>query len=136
MTQYVQAVTDFVVQYPNWASLLVFLTAAAEAIAVIGSIVPGTAILIGVGAIVGLGHLPLWPILIWATLGAIVGDGVSYWLGHRYRHHIVRIWPFSRRPQLLTQGEAFVRRHGGKSVVIGRFLPVMRACRSSPAFSA
>ncbi|MDP1839708.1 MAG: VTT domain-containing protein [Reyranella sp.] len=127
MTAYVHAVTDFVVQHPNWASLLVFLTAAAEAIAVIGAIVPGTAILIGVGAVVGLGHLPLWPILVWATLGAIVGDGVSYWLGHRYRHHIVRIWPFSRRPQLLSQGEAFVRRHGGKSVVIGRFLPVMRA---------
>jgi undecaprenyl-diphosphatase len=106
---------------------LVFLTAAAEAIAVIGSIVPGTTILIGVGAVVGLGHLPLWPILMWATLGAIAGDGVSYWLGHRYRHHVVRIWPFSRRPQLLSQGEVFFRRHGGKSVAIGRFLPMMRA---------
>lgn len=127
MTAYVHAVTDFIVQHPNWAGLLVFLTAAAEAIAVIGSIVPGTTILIGVGAVVGLGHLPLWPILIWATLGAIVGDGVSYWLGHRYRHHVVRIWPFSRRPQLLSQGEAFFRRHGGKSVAIGRFLPMMRA---------
>lgn len=127
MTAYVQAVSDFIVQHPNWAGLLVFLTAAAEAIAVIGSIVPGTTILIGVGAVIGLGHLPLWPILIWATLGAIAGDGVSYWLGHRYRHHVVRIWPFSRRPHLLAQGEAFFRRHGGKSVAIGRFLPVMRA---------
>lgn len=127
MTAYVQAVTDFIVQHPNWAGLLVFLTAAAEAIAMIGSIIPGTTILIGVGAVVGLGHLPLWPILIWATLGAVAGDGVSYWLGHRYRHHVVQIWPFSRRPQLLSQGEAFFRRHGGKSVAIGRFLPVMRA---------
>ena len=59
MTTYVQAVTDFVVLHPHWASLLVFLTAAAEAIAVIGSIVPGTAVLIGVGAVAGLGHLPL-----------------------------------------------------------------------------
>lgn len=67
MTAYVHAMTDFIVQHPNWAGLLVFLTAAAEAIAVIGSIVPGTTILIGVGAVVGLGHLPLWPILIWAT---------------------------------------------------------------------
>lgn len=107
MAAFTQAVTDFIVQHPNWAGLLVFFTAAAEAIAVIGSIVPGTTILIGVGAVVGLGHLPLWPILIWATLGAIAGDGVSYWLGHRYRHRIVQIWPFSRRPQLLSEGEAF-----------------------------
>ncbi len=69
MTEYVQAITGFIVQNPNWAGLLVFLTAAAEAIAVIGAIVPGTMILIGVGTIIGLGHLPLWPILIWATLG-------------------------------------------------------------------
>lgn len=127
MTAYVQAATDFIVQHPHWAGLLVFLTAAVEAIAVIGAIVPGTTILIGVGAVVGLGHLPLWPILIWATLGAIAGDGVSYWLGHRYRHNVVHFWPFSRRPQLLSQGEVFFRRHGGKSVAIGRFLPVMRA---------
>lgn len=127
MTEYVQAITGFIVQNPNWAGLLVFLTAAAEAIAVIGAIVPGTMILIGVGTIIGLGHLPLWPILIWATLGAIAGDGASYWIGHRYRHQVVRIWPFSRRPQLLAQGEAFFLRHGGKSVAIGRFVPMMRA---------
>lgn len=78
MTAYVQTVADSIVQHPNWAGLLVSLTAAAEAIAVIGSIIPGTTILFGVGAVVGLGRLPLWPILIWATLGAIVGDGVLY----------------------------------------------------------
>lgn len=127
MSGYVQTLTDFIVQHPNWAGVLVFLIAAAEAIAVIGMLIPGTTILIGVGAVIGLGHLPLWPILLWATLGAIAGDGLSYWVGHRYRHEVVRVWPFSRQPQLLAQGEAFFLRHGGKSVAIGRFLPVMRA---------
>jgi membrane protein DedA with SNARE-associated domain/membrane-associated phospholipid phosphatase len=127
MAAYVQAIVDFISQHPHWAGLLVFLTAATEAIAVIGAFIPGTTILIGVGAVVGLGHLPLWPILIWATLGAIVGDGLSYWIGHRYGHHIGRVWPFSRRPELLVQGEAFFQRHGAKSIVLGRFLPVTRA---------
>ncbi|MEQ8355725.1 MAG: VTT domain-containing protein [Kiloniellaceae bacterium] len=127
MTAYIQIVTEFITQHPHLAGALVFLTAAAEAVAVVGSLVPGTTILVGVGAIIGLGHLPLWPILIWATLGAITGDGLSYWLGHNYGNHILRIWPFSRRPELLAQGEAFFRRHGAKSVVIGRFLPVTRA---------
>ena len=124
---YIQAVIDFISQHPHWAGILVFLTAATEAIAVIGALIPGTTILVGVGAIVGLGHLPLWPILIWATLGAIAGDGVSYWLGHRYGRHVAQIWPFSRRPELLGQGEAFFGRHGAKSVVLGRFLPMTRA---------
>lgn len=127
MSAYIQAVIDFIAQHPHWAGLLVFLTAAVEAVAVVGSFVPGTTILVSIGAVVGLGHLPLWPILLWATLGAIAGDGLSYWLGHRYGHHVVQIWPFSRRPELLGQGEAFFRRHGAKSVVIGRFLPVTRA---------
>lgn len=127
MTVYIQTIIDFIAQHPNWAGLLVFLTAAAESIAMIGMIIPGTTILVGVGAVIGLGHLPLWPILIWAILGAIFGDGVSFWIGHRYRHQVVRFWPFSRRPQLLAQGEAFFYRHGGKSIAIGRFFPVMRA---------
>jgi len=127
VSAYIQAIIDFIAQHPHWAGVLVFVTAASEAIAVVGSFVPGTTILIGVGAVVGLGHLPLWPILAWATLGAIAGDGLSYWLGHRYGHHVERIWPFSRRPELLKQGEDFFRRHGGKSILIGRFLPVTRA---------
>jgi len=127
VTAYLQMTTDFIAQHPNWAGLLVFVTAASESIAVIGAIVPGTTILIGVGAVVGLGHLPMWPILIWSTCGAIVGDGVSYWIGHRYRGRVVEIWPFSRRPQLLSQGTAFFDRYGAMSIAVGRFLPVMRA---------
>ncbi|MEQ8693960.1 MAG: VTT domain-containing protein [Gammaproteobacteria bacterium] len=127
MTALFQTVTDFIAQHPNWAGLLVFVTAAVESVAVIGAIIPGTTILVGVGAVVGLGHLPMWPILIWSTLGAIAGDGLSYWLGHRYRDQVVLVWPFSRRPQLLAQGEAFFHRYGGMSIAVGRFLPVMRA---------
>lgn len=127
MTAYIQAATDFVAQNPGLAGLVVFLVAASEAIVVVGAFVPGTAILVAISAVVGLGHLPLWPILLAATLGAIAGDGFSYWFGHRYKHHLARTWPVSRRPELLDKGEAFFVRHGGKSIIIGRFVPVLRA---------
>jgi len=127
MSGYIHMVVEFAGAHPTWAGLLVFLTAMAESIAVVGLFIPGTAILIGIGAIAGLGHLSLWEILIWAAFGAIVGDGISYWLGHRYGDRIRRIWPFSRGPELLTAGEAFIRRHGVKSVAIGRFVPALRA---------
>ena len=127
MTAYIQSLTALIAQNPNLAGLLVFLIAASESIAIVGAIIPGTAILIGIGAIVGLGHLGLWPILIWATLGAIAGDGFSYWLGGRYRGRLHEVWPFSRNPDVLKKGEQFFGRHGGKSVAIGRFVPVLRS---------
>jgi membrane protein DedA with SNARE-associated domain/membrane-associated phospholipid phosphatase len=89
--------------------------------------VPGTAILVAVGAVVGLGHLDLWPILIWSTLGAIVGDGASYWAGRRYKQGILGIWPISRYPEIFAASERYFHRHGAKSVAIGRFIPVVRS---------
>jgi len=127
MTSSIQAIVDFISSNPTLAAIVIFLVAASEAIAVLGAFVPGTAILIAIGAVVGLGHLSLWPILLAATLGAIAGDGLSYWVGWRYKEQVAAMWPFSRHPDLLQRGEAFFHRHGGKSVVIGRFVPVLRA---------
>src|SRR6202521_5081028 len=111
MTALVQAVMGLIDQHPNWVSLITFLTAMSEAVAVVGLFVPGTAILIGIGSLVGLGHLALWSILASATLGAVVGDGVSYWMGHRHGDRISSMWPFRDRPQLLARGQAFFTHH-------------------------
>lgn len=127
MGDWLQALIDLVARHPHWAGLLVFVTAMAESVAVVGMFVPGTAILIGIGAVAGLSELPLWPILVWATLGAIAGDGVSYWIGHRYKQQIRTIWPLRERPELFAKGEAFFERFGALSVAIGRFLPGVRA---------
>lgn len=126
MSGITEQVIAFIGQYPGWAGFVIFLIALAESVAVIGLFIPGSPILIGVGAVVGLGHLPLWPMLIWATAGAIIGDSVSYEMGRRWQRTILGTWPVSRYPALITRGEAFVRRHGGKSIALGRFLPLLR----------
>jgi len=92
----------------------------------VGLIVPGTVIMFGIGAIVSTGSLGLKPVLLLAIAGAIVGDGVSYWLGHHYQEKLRRIWPFSRYPGMLQIGETFFHRHGGKSVLFGRFAGPVR----------
>jgi len=87
---------------------------------------PGTLIMFGVGAVVATGSLRLLPVLLLAMTGAVAGDGVSYWLGHHYRESLRGIWPFSRHPGILNKGEAFFHRHGGKSVLFGRFVGPVR----------
>ncbi|MGH8326177.1 MAG: VTT domain-containing protein, partial [Steroidobacteraceae bacterium] len=103
------------------------MTACSEALPVFGAFVPGDAIILGISALVPTGALRLWPLIFAATAGAILGDGFSFWLGRHYREPIVSRWPISRYPGLVTRGEAFLRRHGGKSVFIARFTPGVRA---------
>ncbi len=122
-----QPLFDWVSQNPAWAGVITMLIAACESLVLVGIIVPGIAMLYGVGALVGLGLLDLWPIIGWTALGAILGDGVSYWVGWRYKERLRTLWPMSKYPDLIPHGEAFFIRHGGKSILFGRFAGPMRA---------
>jgi undecaprenyl-diphosphatase len=53
-------------------------------LAIVGAVVPGSVLLVGIGALVPAGAANLWAILAWAVAGAVAGDGLSYWLGYRY----------------------------------------------------
>jgi len=112
--------------HPGWGVAMVFLVAFFESLALIGLLLPGIMILFGVGALIGLGLLDLIPIWIAATCGAMLGDSVSYLLGHRFGGHLMDFWPFSRYPGLMERGTQFFHAHGAKSVVAGRFIGPLR----------
>lgn len=113
--------------HPNLSGLAIFLISAAESVAIIGTIVPGTVMMTAIGALAGAGVIPLWSTIIWAILGAVVGDGISYWMGFYFKGRLHQIWPFRSYPGLLESGESFFHKHGGKSVFIGRFVGPVRA---------
>lgn len=117
---------DWIAQHPYWSGFAVFLSALAESLAVVGVIVPGALIMFGAGALVAMGALDLRATLAWAIAGAVAGDGISYWLGHHYRERLRSLWPFCRYPGLIGRGELFFQRHGGKSVLLGRFIGPVR----------
>lgn len=117
---------DWITAHPNWAGFVVFAISLSESLAVVGLFVPGVAMMFGIGALVAVGALELWTTLAWAAAGAIVGDGVSYWLGHHYKDRLREIWPFRKYPALMRRGELFFERHGGKSVLFGRFVGPVR----------
>jgi membrane protein DedA with SNARE-associated domain len=127
MDDLVQPALGFIAAHAGWAAVIMFVTAFGESFAFLSLLFPGTTLLIAAGTLLPGGTLPYAPVLIGAVLGATFGDTVSYWIGRRFGDGIARIWPFSRRPELLPNGIEFFARHGGKSVFIGRFFGPLRA---------
>ena len=123
----VHDIVDFIGRHASWAGPIMFGLAFGESFAFLSLLFPGTTIMIAAGAFIPGGTLDFWPLVIGCVTGAIAGDAISFWLGRRYGYLIARVWPFSRRPELLTRGFAFFERHGGKSVFIGRFFGPLRA---------
>ena len=66
-------------------------------------------------------------LLVAATVGAIAGDGLSFWLGQRYHREILLGWPLNRYPRFIDRSEAFINRYGVASVFLARFTAVVRA---------
>lgn len=112
---------------PHATYIAVLLLALSESIPVVGAVVPGTAIIVAISALVPSGVLGFWPLLGAAVSGAIVGDGVAFWLGRRYHSQILSLWPINRYPTFVGRSEVFFRRHGDKSVFLARFAPGVRA---------
>src|SRR5260370_39294119 len=96
LTSVFAAVAGFIAAYPYLAYAAVFLLALSESIPIIGVVVPGSAVILAISALVPSGVVALWPLLVAATVGAIIGDGLSFWLGHRYHREILSLWPLNR----------------------------------------
>ncbi|CAK0738000.1 membrane-associated protein [Gammaproteobacteria bacterium] len=121
-----QSLLGWITAHPTWAGLAVFFTALSESLAFVGIIFPGAMMMFGFGAVVATGAMAFWPTFFWAVIGAIAGDGLSFWLGHHFRDQLRTLWPFSRYPEMLEMGVAFFQRHGGKSILFGRFVGPVR----------
>lgn len=127
MSDFVSPLLQWLNHHPEFAGLLTFTISAAESVAIIGTIVPGSIMMTALGALAGANVIPLWQTIFWAILGAIVGDGISYWIGHYFKDGLTRIWPFRTHPSLLRTGELFFYKYGSMSVFIGRFVGPVRA---------
>jgi len=124
--QHIKPLINWVHLHPGFAGLITFLISFAESLAIFGLIVPGSVVMSAIGTLVGAGIIPIYGTMAWAALGAVLGDIVSYKVGHHYKDNIKRIWPFKRYPQIIFSAEQFFKRHGGKSVFLGRFVGPMR----------
>lgn len=127
MSDLFEQLLDWIGRHPDQAGLVVFAMALAESLAIIGVMIPGVVILFGAGVLIGSGVLDFWTMCFWAVAGAIVGDGLSYWLGHHFEYLTERWRWFRLHPDHLRRGVEFFEKYGDISVALGRFFGPIRA---------
>ena len=127
MASFIEQLVAFVSAHAWLAYLTLFLAALLEAVPVIGSVVPGSTIILALSALVPGGDLKLQWVLLAAALGAVIGDGSAYWLGHRQQREILNTWPLTNYPRVVKESETFFHRFGTWAVFFARFVPPIRA---------
>jgi membrane protein DedA with SNARE-associated domain/membrane-associated phospholipid phosphatase len=126
MDTLLQDLLNWISLHPHAFIIAVYIIALMESLVVLGLLIPGAALLFGAGALIATGALPIAPIMLSASAGAITGDFISFLLGQHYQQRLRVIWPFRRYPRLVNRGVNFFVQHGGKSVFMARFIGPLR----------
>lgn len=122
----------FVSQYGVWVYGLLFLIIFCETGLVITPFLPGDSLLFTTGALAATGILDIWLASVLILIAAVVGDAVNYSIGHFLGPRVftaqdrATIWHRMLNREHLMRAHAFFERHGGKAVVLGRFVPIVR----------
>ena len=119
------SITSLIDQHRQWALLLLFALVLLESF---GLPLPGETALIACGVRASPGALAIEWLIATAIIAAILGDNLGYWTARKGGRAVLLRYSMTRRvaERYLTRGERFFARHGGKTVFVARFLPVLR----------
>jgi membrane protein DedA with SNARE-associated domain len=127
VASFIEPLIAFVSAHAWLAYLTLFLAALLEAVPILGSVIPGSTIILALSALVPGGELQFEWVLAAAAAGALLGDGSAFWIGHKAQREILNSWPLNKYPRLMARSEAFFRRWGALAVFFARFVPPIRA---------
>ncbi|MEW6323265.1 MAG: DedA family protein [Acidobacteriota bacterium] len=122
----------FVQQYGVWVYGLLFAVVFAETGLVVTPFLPGDSLLFAVGALAAAGALDLWLASVLLFAAAVIGDAVNYAAGHYAGPRVFTAhdqdtwWHRVLNRDHLDKAHEFFERHGGKAVVLARFVPIVR----------
>ena len=113
--------------YGNWTYLILFLIIFCETGLVVTPILPGDSLLFAIGTFAASGYLDINKILALLSAAAVLGDTVNYWMGSLigtkvFHYENSRIF----RKEYLDKTHHFYEKYGGKTIIIARFVPIVR----------
>ncbi|MFA4911833.1 MAG: DedA family protein [Desulfobacteria bacterium] len=113
--------------YGIYTYALLFIIVFCETGLVVTPILPGDSLLFSAGTFASLGYMDVWLLFVLLSVAAIAGDTVNYWIGH-YLGTKVFQYKKSRffNPEHLRRAHKFYEKYGGKTIIIARFVPIIR----------
>lgn len=117
---------EIIAQYGVWTYLILFLIVFAETGLVVTPFLPGDSLLFAAGTFAGLGSLDPWLTFLLLGIAAIAGDTLNYWVGRYVGPRAFSGTVRWLRKDYLDQTRAFYEKHGGKTIVLARFIPIIR----------
>jgi membrane-associated protein len=121
-----QHLSQVISEYGVWTHLILFLIVFCETGLVVTPFLPGDSLLFAAGTFAALGALDLWLVVILLIAAAIIGDTVNYWIGAYIGPRAFRGDARFLRKDYLDRTHAFYEKHGGKTIIIARFVPIIR----------
>ena len=111
--------------YGNLTYFIVFLIIFLETGLVVAPFLPGDSLLFVVGAFSSQGYLNVGSVFIILCLAAILGDTLNYWIGNYFGEKVFSKSRFFKK-EYLEKTKEFYKKHGAKTVVLARFMPIVR----------
>jgi membrane-associated protein len=112
--------------YGAWTYLLLATIVFCETGLVVTPFLPGDSLLFAAGAFAGLGSLSAAWLIVLCAAAAIAGNTVNYWVGHLAGPRLVAAKRRLIRPEHLERTHQFYEKHGPKTIVLTRFVPILR----------
>jgi membrane-associated protein len=117
-----QMVNDFGL----WAYVVLFIIIFIETGLVVTPFLPGDSLLFAAGAVAATTHLDPLPMFLLLAFAAILGDTVNYWIGHYLGPKVFTTNSRWFKRAYLERTHAFYEKHGGKTILLARFIPIIR----------
>ncbi len=116
--------SSVITQYGVWTYALLFVVIFVETGLVVTPFLPGDSLIFAAGTFAALGSLNLWLLFVLLAVAAVLGDTVNYWIGHYLGDRAYNIKWVKR--EYLERTQRFFEKHGGKTIFLARFVPIVR----------